>query len=81
VGEAEKIGGEFGALVTIAPSQPAVVDTEEEEALGEEDLSIIHHRAPARLAGHELIGIRSEDEGPEPRVRRASSEDDVSHLK
>jgi Kef-type K+ transport system membrane component KefB len=26
--------------------QPTVVDSEEEEALGEEDLSIIHHRAP-----------------------------------
>src|SRR5215471_6537832 len=26
--------------------RPAVVNTEEEEALGEEDLSIIHHRAP-----------------------------------
>ena len=25
--------------------QPAVLDTEEEEALGEEDLSIIHHRS------------------------------------
>jgi len=35
--------------------QPAVLDTEEEEALGEEDLSIIHHRAPgpARPAGPE----------------------------
>jgi hypothetical protein len=28
--------------------QPAVLDTEEEEALGEEDLSLIHHRAPSR---------------------------------
>jgi Kef-type K+ transport system membrane component KefB len=28
--------------------QPAVLDTEEEEALGEEDLSIIHHRNPAQ---------------------------------
>ena len=27
--------------------RPAVPDTEEEEALGEEDLSIVHHR-PAR---------------------------------
>jgi len=30
--------------------QPTVLDTEEEEALGEEDLSVIHHRnrpAPA----------------------------------
>jgi Kef-type K+ transport system membrane component KefB len=28
--------------------QPAVADSEQEEALGEEDLSIIHHRNPAR---------------------------------
>ena len=27
--------------------QPTVLDSEEEEALGEEDLSIIHHRNPA----------------------------------
>lgn len=30
--------------------QPSVVDTDEEEALGEEDLSIIHHRNPAKLS-------------------------------
>jgi Kef-type K+ transport system membrane component KefB len=45
--------------------RPAVLDTEEEEALGEEDLSIIHHRAPAHLAGRESIGTRPEDERPE----------------
>jgi hypothetical protein len=35
--------------------RPAVLDREEEEALGEEDLSIIHYRAPsqAHLDGHE----------------------------
>ena len=26
--------------------RPAILDSEEEEALGEEDLSIIHHRSP-----------------------------------
>jgi hypothetical protein len=32
--------------------QPAVLDTEEEEALGEEDLSIMHHRnRPAPATG------------------------------
>ena len=45
--------------------RPAVLDTEEEEALGEEDLSIIHHRAPAHPAGRELTGTSPEDETPE----------------
>ena len=45
--------------------RPAVLDTEEEEALGEEDLSIIHHRAPAHPAGREPTRIRPEDERPE----------------
>ncbi len=31
--------------------QPATVDAEEEEALGEEDLSIIHHRRGPAAAG------------------------------
>ena len=49
--------------------QPAALDTEEEEALGEEDLSIIHHRATgrSRLAGPEPAGITAPgDESPEP---------------
>jgi hypothetical protein len=49
--------------------QPALVDTEEEEALGEEDLSIIRHRAPSLTlpAGHEPAGITApEDERPKP---------------
>ena len=49
--------------------QPTVLDTEQEEALGEEDLSIIHHAAPSPTspAGHPSTGIMApEDEGPEP---------------
>jgi Kef-type K+ transport system membrane component KefB len=49
--------------------QPKVLDTEEEEALGEEDISIIHHAAPSLTnpAGHASTGIMApEDEGPEP---------------
>jgi hypothetical protein len=45
--------------------QPALVDAEEEEALGEEDLSIIHHPAPGLThpAGHEPAGLMApEDE-------------------
>jgi hypothetical protein len=45
--------------------RPAVLDTEEEEALGEEDLSIIHRRTPTQQAGRELTGPRPEDEKPE----------------
>jgi hypothetical protein len=45
--------------------RPAVLDTEEEEALGEEDLSIIHHRTTAQQAGRELTGLRPQDETPE----------------
>jgi Kef-type K+ transport system membrane component KefB len=45
--------------------RPAVLDTEEEEALGEEDLSIIHHRTPTRQAGHELTDLRAEGKKPE----------------
>ncbi len=45
--------------------RPTILDTAEEEALGEEDLTIIHHRAPTHLAGHEPTGIRPEDERPE----------------
>ena len=45
--------------------RPAVLDTEEEEALGEEDLSIIHHRTTVQQAGRELTGLRPEDERPE----------------
>ena len=39
--------------------RPAVLDSEEEEALGEEDLSIIHHRAPGltRQAWQDQPGI------------------------
>ena len=47
--------------------QPTVIDTEEEEALGEEDLSIIHHRAPGltQPATQEPTGIMApEDERP-----------------
>jgi hypothetical protein len=33
-------------LIAQQPFQPVLVDTEEEEALGEEDQSIIHHRSP-----------------------------------
>ena len=45
--------------------RPAVLNTEEEEALGEEDLSIIHHRAPTHQATSELTGTRPEDERSE----------------
>jgi Kef-type K+ transport system membrane component KefB len=46
--------------------RPTMVDAEEEEALGEEDLSIIHHRPGTYLATTELIGTRPRDEeGPE----------------
>ena len=45
--------------------RPTILDTAEEEALGEEDLTIIHHRAPTHPAGHEPTGIRPEDERPE----------------
>lgn len=44
-----------------AAFQPTVLDTEEEEALGEEDFSLIHHRAPAHPAGREPTGIRPEE--------------------
>ncbi|HEY2553276.1 MAG TPA: hypothetical protein VGI64_22150 [Streptosporangiaceae bacterium] len=46
--------------------QPALVDTEEEEALGQEDLSVIHHR-PSSLTyptGEEPTGIALEGEQP-----------------
>jgi Kef-type K+ transport system membrane component KefB len=47
--------------------QPTVIDSEEEEALGEEDLSIIHHRAPGltQPTGHEPPGtVAPEGERP-----------------
>jgi hypothetical protein len=43
--------------------QPAIVDTEEEEALGGEDPSIIHRREPARHDGHSRAGTTAEDDG------------------
>jgi Kef-type K+ transport system membrane component KefB len=47
--------------------QPAVIDAEEEEALGEEDLSIIHHRSVTHRARSELTGAPAPpNEGPEP---------------
>jgi hypothetical protein len=45
--------------------QPTVIDTGEEEALGEEDLSIIHRQAPTHQTGRQLTDIRPEDEGLE----------------
>ncbi len=47
--------------------QPTVIDAEEEEALGEEDLSIIHHRSATHRARPELTGAPApQDESPEP---------------
>ena len=43
--------------------RPAVLDTEEEEALGEEDLSIIHHR---RSQPHEGSPTRPAVPSPDP---------------
>src|ERR1700730_1590654 len=44
--------------------RPAVLDSEEEEALGEEDLSIIHRRSPGQthVAGPEPTGIMAPEE-------------------
>ena len=47
--------------------RPTVIDAEEEEALGEEDLSIIHHRSVTHRARPELTGaLAPPDESPEP---------------
>jgi Kef-type K+ transport system membrane component KefB len=47
--------------------QPTVIDAEEEEALGEEDLSIIHHRPATHRARPGPTGaLAPPDEGPEP---------------
>ena len=45
--------------------RPAVLDSEEEEALGEEDLSIIHYRAPgqAHPDGHEPADLPTGEQG------------------
>jgi hypothetical protein len=45
--------------------RPAVLDTEEEEALGEEDLSIVHHR-PARPDLERPDPERPDPERPDP---------------
>jgi len=47
--------------------QPTVIDAEEGEALGEEDLSIIHHRSATHRARPELTAPPAPpDESPEP---------------
>lgn len=53
--------------------RPAVLDSDEEEALGEEDLSIRHRRAaghPARRCTSELASSPLEMRGRSPRVRQ-----------
>jgi Kef-type K+ transport system membrane component KefB len=60
--------------------RPAVLDTQE-EALGEEDLSIIPHRTrPSRPgASQPASGLKTKSHNS--RVHPASNEDDVSHIK
>ena len=62
--------------------QPTVIDAEEEEALGEEDLSIIHHRPATHPARPGLTGPpRHRMKAQNPRAHRTSSEDKASRSK